>query len=120
MRQPSGTAATGRAAPRRWRPSTRRRSTSGTPGSIVSHGADEVAPQAAVKVLLVKFNDYQCPSCRQSYFAYKDTITKYEAQYPGVFKFETRDYPLEPGVRHWRRAPECLRGGGGRPPGARA
>jgi len=58
--------------------------------------APEMAPQGTVKVLLVKFNDYQCPSCRQTYFAYKDTIAKFEKQYPGVFKFEARDYPLNP------------------------
>jgi uncharacterized membrane protein/protein-disulfide isomerase len=56
----------------------------------------EVAPTGAVKVLLVKFNDYQCPSCRASYFLYKDSIAKFEQKYPGVFKFETRDYPLNP------------------------
>jgi uncharacterized membrane protein len=56
----------------------------------------EMAPQAPTKVLLVKFNDYQCPSCRATYFAYKDTIEKFEQKYPGAFKFETRDYPLNP------------------------
>ena len=52
-------------------------------------------PQGNVKVLLIKFNDYQCPSCRQAYILYKDIIAKYEAAYPGVFKYENRDYPLE-------------------------
>jgi protein-disulfide isomerase len=56
----------------------------------------ELAPQGPAKVLLVKFNDYQCPSCRASYYLYKDSIAKFEKQYPGVFKFETRDYPLNP------------------------
>jgi uncharacterized membrane protein/protein-disulfide isomerase len=56
----------------------------------------EVAPQGQVKVLLIKFNDYQCPSCRQTYFIYKDSIEKFEKKYPGVFKFEARDYPLNP------------------------
>jgi uncharacterized membrane protein/protein-disulfide isomerase len=51
---------------------------------------------AAGTVLLVKFNDYQCPSCRATWIAYKDIVARYEAQYPGVFKFETRDFPLEP------------------------
>jgi uncharacterized membrane protein len=55
----------------------------------------EVMPQGSVKVLLIKFNDYQCPSCRQAYILYKDIIAKYEAAYPGVFKYENRDYPLE-------------------------
>jgi uncharacterized membrane protein len=55
----------------------------------------EAMPQGSVKVLLLKFNDYQCPSCRQAYILYKDIIAKYEAAYPGVFKFENRDFPLE-------------------------
>jgi protein-disulfide isomerase len=55
----------------------------------------EAMPQGNVKVLLLKFNDYQCPSCRQAYLLYKDIIAKYEAAYPGVFKFENRDFPLE-------------------------
>ena len=56
----------------------------------------DAMPQGEVKVLLLKFNDYQCPSCRQAYFLYNDIITKYEAAYPGVFKYESRDFPLEP------------------------
>ncbi len=55
----------------------------------------DVMPQGGVKVLLIKFNDYQCPSCRQAYILYKDIIAKYEAAYPGAFKYENRDYPLE-------------------------
>jgi len=55
----------------------------------------EGLPQGSVKVLLLKFNDYQCPSCRQAYILYKDIISKYEAAYPGAFKFENRDFPLE-------------------------
>jgi uncharacterized membrane protein/protein-disulfide isomerase len=55
----------------------------------------EAAPQGDVKVLLLKFNDYQCPSCRQAHMLYKDIIAKYEAAYPGVFKYESRDFPLE-------------------------
>jgi len=55
----------------------------------------EVVPTDGVKVLFVKFNDFQCPSCRATWVAYKDLIAKYEAKYPGVFKFELRDFPLE-------------------------
>ena len=55
----------------------------------------EAMPQGNVKVLLLKFNDYQCPSCRQAYILYKDIIAKYEAAYPGVFLYENRDFPLE-------------------------
>jgi len=53
------------------------------------------APPAGVKVLVMKFNDYQCPACRMTYMAYKDIIAKYEASNPGVFRYETRDFPLE-------------------------
>ncbi len=56
----------------------------------------DAMPQGDVKVLLLKFNDYQCPSCRQAYMLYNDIITKYEAAYPGVFRYESRDFPLEP------------------------
>jgi uncharacterized membrane protein/protein-disulfide isomerase len=55
----------------------------------------EAQPSGSVKVLLLKFNDYQCPSCRQAWILYKDIIAKYEAAYPGVFQYENRDFPLE-------------------------
>jgi uncharacterized membrane protein len=51
------------------------------------------APEA--KVLLVKFNDYQCPTCRQTWALYKDVIERYEQSHPGAFKYESRDFPLE-------------------------
>lgn len=49
---------------------------------------------AGVKVFVVKFNDYQCPACRMTYFAYKDIMAKWEASNPQDFKYETRDFPL--------------------------
>jgi uncharacterized membrane protein len=55
----------------------------------------EATPTQDAKVLLLKFNDYQCPTCRQTWILYKDIIEKYEKQYPRVFRFETRDFPLE-------------------------
>jgi protein-disulfide isomerase len=55
----------------------------------------DVAPGKPGTVLLLKFNDYQCPSCRATWIAYRDIVARYEAQYPGVFSFETRDFPLE-------------------------
>jgi len=54
-----------------------------------------VLPTDGLKVRVVKFNDYQCPACRMTYMAYHDIIAKYEASHPGLFKFETRDFPLE-------------------------
>lgn len=55
----------------------------------------EALPSGSTKVLVLKFNDYQCPSCRLAWVLYKDIIAKYEKSHPGVFVFENRDYPLE-------------------------
>jgi uncharacterized membrane protein/protein-disulfide isomerase len=57
--------------------------------------APEAMPSGSTKVLVLKFNDYQCPSCRLAWVLYKDIIAKYEKSHPGVFLFENRDYPLE-------------------------
>jgi uncharacterized membrane protein/protein-disulfide isomerase len=50
------------------------------------------------KVVIVKFNDYQCPLCGVTYNMYKPVFDKY----PGSVKFITKHYPLEgecnPGV----------------------
>jgi protein-disulfide isomerase len=45
------------------------------------------------KVLVVKFNDYQCPPCRESYMGYKSIIEKYTAS--RQLKFVLRHFPLE-------------------------
>ena len=45
------------------------------------------------KVLVVKFNDYQCPPCRQSYMDYKPVIEKYKGT--GQLKFVLKHFPLE-------------------------
>jgi uncharacterized membrane protein/predicted DsbA family dithiol-disulfide isomerase len=55
-----------------------------------------IIPSDGAKVLIVKFNDYQCPACGQSYLAYKSILAKYEAQAPGAVKMVMRDYPLNP------------------------
>jgi uncharacterized membrane protein/protein-disulfide isomerase len=47
------------------------------------------------RVLLVKFNDYQCPPCRATYFAYESIIEKYKDR-PKDFKYELKHYPLDP------------------------
>jgi uncharacterized membrane protein len=53
-------------------------------------------PTGTTKVLFIKFNDYQCPACRQTWSLYQGLFEKYEKQYPGVFVYQTRDLPLEP------------------------
>ncbi len=45
------------------------------------------------KVLVVKFNDYQCPPCRQSFYDYKPIFAKYAAS--KQVKFVVKHFPLE-------------------------
>ena len=52
-------------------------------------------PADGAKVVIAKFNDYQCPACRQTYIAYKGLKAKWEAQAPRDVRFVTVDYPLE-------------------------
>lgn len=58
--------------------------------------ADAGVPMDGAKVLIVKFNDYQCPACGQSYHDYKNILAKYEASSPGVVRVVVKDYPLDP------------------------
>ena len=53
-------------------------------------------PTDGAKVLIVKFNDYQCPPCRMTWEQYKPVIAKYQSMYPGKVKFVAKDFPLDP------------------------
>jgi uncharacterized membrane protein len=55
----------------------------------------DVPAGAGARVVVVKFNDYQCPACRQAYVAYKAIQQKYETEHPGQVAFVNLDYPLE-------------------------
>jgi protein-disulfide isomerase/uncharacterized membrane protein len=55
-----------------------------------------VAPSDGAAVVILKFNDYQCPACGQTYRDYKPVIAKWNTQAPGKVKFISKDYPLEP------------------------
>ena len=55
-----------------------------------------MVPNEGAKVLIVKFNDFQCPACGQSYVAYKPILAKFEAEQPGAVKMVLKDYPLNP------------------------
>lgn len=46
-------------------------------------------------VVVVKFNDYQCPPCKQTYDLYKPIKVKWEKQAPGKVRFVTKDFALE-------------------------
>jgi len=52
-------------------------------------------PAEGAKVLIVKFNDFQCPPCRNSHLAYKPVLAKYLADHPGQVRYVLRDYPLD-------------------------
>jgi uncharacterized membrane protein/protein-disulfide isomerase len=52
-------------------------------------------PSGGAAVLVVKFSDYQCPSCAQAYFSERSVFAKYESLYPGSVKLVTKNYPLQ-------------------------
>ena len=52
-------------------------------------------PADGAAVVIVKFNDYQCPPCRQTYMEYKPVFAKWAKTQPGKVRYVTRDYPLE-------------------------
>jgi uncharacterized membrane protein/protein-disulfide isomerase len=54
-----------------------------------------VLPTDGAKVMIVDFSDFQCPYCRQAFYAYKPIVAKWEAQQPGAVKFVLKDYPLD-------------------------
>ena len=54
-----------------------------------------MVPSEGAAVVIVKFNDYQCPGCGQTYRDYKSVLAKYQQQMPGKVKFIAKDYPLE-------------------------
>lgn len=52
-------------------------------------------PLEGADVVVVKFNDYQCPPCRQTYYSYQPVFQNLNARYPGRVKYVTRDFPLD-------------------------
>lgn len=68
-------------------------------------------PSEGAKVLVVKFNDYQCPACGQSYAEYKPIFAKFEAEQPGAVRLVMKDFPLNadcnPGATRTMHAAAC-------------
>jgi protein-disulfide isomerase len=52
-------------------------------------------PAEGAKVLVVKFNDYQCPPCRATYMEYKNIFAKYQQTQPGAVRLVLKDFPLD-------------------------
>ena len=49
--------------------------------------------KGGAKVLVVKFNDYQCPPCRRSHYEFQGVLAKYTAS--GDVKYVMKHFPLE-------------------------
>ena len=54
------------------------------------------ADTAGATVVVVKFNDYQCPACANAHRAYAPIFAKYASSHPGQVRQVTLDYPLDP------------------------
>jgi uncharacterized membrane protein/protein-disulfide isomerase len=51
-------------------------------------------PADGAKVVIVKFNDWQCPACKAAHLAYGPILDKYNKTMPGAVKYVLKDYPL--------------------------
>jgi protein-disulfide isomerase len=54
---------------------------------------DIPVPDNGAKVLIVKFNDYQCPACKATHDLYKSVLAKYTST--GQVRYIVKHYPLE-------------------------
>jgi protein-disulfide isomerase len=52
-------------------------------------------PADGAKVVIVKFNDYQCPGCGATYEWYKPILEKFEKTNPGEVKYIVKDWPWD-------------------------
>jgi uncharacterized membrane protein/protein-disulfide isomerase len=50
-------------------------------------------PADGAKVIIVKFNDYECPTCMQAELYYKPILEKFEKSNPGAVKYVLKDWP---------------------------
>ena len=56
----------------------------------------QVTLSRRLSLVVVKFNDYQCPACAQTHLVYDPIFAKYESSHPGSVRLVTRDFPLDP------------------------
>jgi uncharacterized membrane protein/protein-disulfide isomerase len=47
------------------------------------------------RVIIVKFNDYQCPGCKQAHEFYKPVLEKFAQSHPGAVKQVVKDWPWD-------------------------
>ena len=53
-------------------------------------------PDPGAAVVVVKFNDYQCPACANTERIYAPIFAKYASSHPGQVAQVTLDFPLDP------------------------
>lgn len=46
------------------------------------------------KVVVVKFSDFQCPGCKQTWIMYSPVLEKYAKEKPGLVRYVMKDFPL--------------------------
>lgn len=56
---------------------------------------DVGVPADGAKVVIVKWNDFQCPSCREGFVWHKPLLEKFAQSHPGAIKYVVKDFPLE-------------------------
>jgi uncharacterized membrane protein/protein-disulfide isomerase len=92
--QPRGAAASSRGAPQQ--------PADALPPGFEAQFADAWAKQprlnlgiaaGTAKVVIVKFNDWLCPSCKAYVAAYEPVLTEYERTHPGAVKVVIKDFP---------------------------
>jgi uncharacterized membrane protein/protein-disulfide isomerase len=47
------------------------------------------------KVVIIKFNDFQCPGCREGWAVFTPVLEEFAKTHPGAVKYVIKDYPLE-------------------------
>jgi uncharacterized membrane protein/protein-disulfide isomerase len=65
-------------------------------------------PADGSKIVVVKFVDWLCPTCKMVHQAYQPIFDKYKTSDPGAIKFVTKDLPWNTGCNGY--AQETLRG----------
>jgi protein-disulfide isomerase len=53
-----------------------------------------IAPEGA-KVVIVKFNDFQCGACASAERMYRPVLDKFAASHPGAVKYVVKDWPWD-------------------------
>ncbi len=88
-------------------------STAATPASTRSSGANDLrhafeeawskqprvntgVPADGARVVILKFLDWECPTCKVTELAYRPIIVRLQQENPGAIKYVEKDFPLAP------------------------